>query len=57
VAQPRLSVRKIRDVLRLKTEARLSDRQIAAVLGLARSTVHLSVLDVYTAAERQFSIN
>jgi hypothetical protein len=39
VAQPRLSVRKIRDVLRLKSEARLSDRQIAAVLGSARSAV------------------
>ncbi len=39
MAQPRLSVRKIRDVLRLKAEARLSDRQIAAVLGSARSTV------------------
>ena len=39
MAQPRLSVRKIRDVLRLKVEAQLSDRQIAAVLGSARSTV------------------
>jgi transposase len=39
VAQPRLSVRKIRDVLRLKVEAQLSERQIAAVLGSARSTV------------------
>lgn len=39
MAQPRLSVRKIRDVLRLKIEAQLSDRQIAAVLGSARSTV------------------
>jgi hypothetical protein len=39
VAQTRLSVRKIRDVLRLKNEARLSDRQIGAVLGSARSTV------------------
>ena len=33
VAQQKLSVRKIRDVLRLMTEARLSDRQIAAVIG------------------------
>jgi transposase len=39
VAQARLSVRKIREVLRLKTEARFSDRQIAAVIGSARSTV------------------
>jgi transposase len=39
VAQARLSVRKIREVLRLKNEAHLSDRQIAAVLGSARSTV------------------
>jgi hypothetical protein len=39
VAQARLSVRKIREVLRLKNEARLSDRQIGAVLGSARSTV------------------
>jgi transposase len=34
-----LSVRKIREVLRLTAEARLSDRQIAAVIGSARSTV------------------
>jgi len=39
VAQARLSVRKIREVLRLKAEARMSDRQIAAVVGSARSTV------------------
>jgi hypothetical protein len=39
VAQARLSVRRIREVLRLKAEARLSDRQIAAVIGSARSTV------------------
>ncbi len=39
MAQARLSVRKIREVLRLKAEARLSDRQIAAVVGSARSTV------------------
>jgi hypothetical protein len=37
-----LSVRKIREVLRLKAEARLSDRQIAAVIGSARLTVRLS---------------
>jgi transposase len=34
-----LSVRKIREVLRLKAEARLSDREIAAAIGSARSTV------------------
>ena len=39
MAQARLSVRRIREVLRLKAEARLSDRQIAAVIGSARSTV------------------
>jgi transposase len=39
VAQARLSVRKIREVLRLKAEARWSDRQIAEVVGSARSTV------------------
>jgi len=39
VAQARLSVRKIREVLRLKAEAQLSDREIAAVVGAARSTV------------------
>ena len=39
MAQARLSVRKIREVLRLKAEARLSDRQIAAAIGSARSTV------------------
>jgi hypothetical protein len=32
-------VRKIREVLCLRNEARLSDRQIGAVLGSARSTV------------------
>ena len=44
MAQARLSVRKIREVLRLKSEARLSDRQIAAVLGSARSGVGKSYL-------------
>ena len=39
MAQARLSMRKIREVLRLKFEARLSDRQIAAAVGSARSTV------------------
>ena len=39
MAQARLSVRKIREVLRLKAEARLSDRQIAEAIGSARSTV------------------
>ena len=39
MAQARLSVRKIREVLRLKAEARLSDREIAAAIGSARSTV------------------
>ncbi len=39
MAQARLPVRKIREVLRLKAE-RLSDRQIAAAIGCARSTVH-----------------
>lgn len=39
MAQPRLSVRKIREVLRLRFEAGLSERQIAASLSVARSTV------------------
>lgn len=39
MAQSRLSVRKIRDVLRLKFEARIGERQIAATLCVARSTV------------------
>lgn len=39
MAQSRLSVRKIRDVLRLKFEAGIGERQIAAALGVARSTV------------------
>ena len=39
MAAERLSVRKIREVLRLKAEARLSDREIAAAIGSARSTV------------------
>ena len=38
MAQARLPVRKIREVLRLKAEG-LSDRQIAAAIGSARSTV------------------
>lgn len=33
MAQARLSTRKIREVLRLKAEARLSDRQIATAVG------------------------
>jgi transposase len=39
VAQSRLSVRKIREVLRLKLEARLSERQIASAVSVVRSTV------------------
>jgi transposase len=39
VAQARLSMRKIREVLRLKFEVGLSDRQIAVTVGSARSTV------------------
>jgi transposase len=39
VAQARLPVRKIREVLRLKYELGLSDRKIAATVGSARSTV------------------
>ena len=35
----RLSMRKIRDVIRLKFGCRMSERQIACRLGLARSTV------------------
>ena len=35
----RHSVRKIREVLRLKFQLRLSDRQIAAAVGIARTTV------------------
>ena len=47
MAQARLSVRKIRDVLRLKSEAQLSDRQIAAVLGSARSTIQECLHNFY----------
>jgi len=39
VAQARLSMRKIREVLRLKFEAALSDRQVARAVGSSRSTV------------------
>jgi transposase len=42
VAQARLPVRKIREVLRLKA-AGLSDRQIAKSVGSARSTVQACV--------------
>ncbi len=38
MGQERLPVRKIREVLRLKAEG-FSDRQIAAAIGSARSTV------------------
>lgn len=39
MAQQRLSVRKIREVLRLRFEAGLSERQVASALAIARSTV------------------
>ncbi len=39
MAQARLSMRRIRDILRLKHEARFSDRQIAKIVGSSRSTV------------------
>ena len=39
MAPARLSMRRIREVLRLKVEARLSDRQIAAAVGASCSTV------------------
>jgi DNA-binding transcriptional regulator LsrR (DeoR family) len=39
MAQERLSMRKIRELLRLKFDLGLSDRKIAVSLGVARSTV------------------
>ena len=39
MAQARLSMRKIRETLRLKFEAGLSERQIAVAVGASRSTV------------------
>lgn len=39
MAQARLPMRKIREVLRLKCEARLSDEKVAQAIGSARSTV------------------
>lgn len=39
MAQARLSMRRIRDILRLKHEVRCSDRQIAQIVGSSRSTV------------------
>ena len=39
MAQARLSMRKIRDVLRLKYEKGLSNRTIASSLGISHSTV------------------
>ena len=39
MAQPRLPMRKIREVLRLKFDAGLGDRRIAQAIGSARSTV------------------
>ncbi len=39
MAQARLSMRKIRETLRLKFEVGVSDRQIAAAIGVSRSTV------------------
>jgi IS30 family transposase len=48
VGQERLPVRKIREVLRLKTDG-FSDRQIAAAIGSARSTVQECVRRARTA--------
>ena len=39
----RLSMRKIKDVLRLKWDRELSNRQIAAVCGVSRPTVSESI--------------
>lgn len=39
MAQARLSMRKIRETLRLKYEAGLSDRRMATAIGSSRSTV------------------
>ena len=39
VAQQRLPMRKIREILRLKAEAGLSDQRIAEAIGSTRSTV------------------
>ena len=50
MAQSRLSVRKIREVLRLRFEAGLSERQIAASLSVARSTVQECLRRVREAA-------
>jgi len=40
VPKERLPMRKIKDLLRLKFQQRLSHRQIAASLGIAVSSVH-----------------
>ena len=39
MAQRRLSMRKIKEILRLKYEAKLTNRQIAQSCKLARSTI------------------
>ena len=39
MAQARLSMRKIRETLRLKFDVAVSERQIAATVGASRSTV------------------
>ena len=39
MAKPRLSMRKVKEVLRLKYDCHLKDRQIARSCGIARSTV------------------
>jgi DNA-binding transcriptional regulator LsrR (DeoR family) len=46
MAKERLSMRKIREILRLKYECHLTDRQIAKSCSVARSTVAKGVLPV-----------
>ena len=50
MAQTRLSMIKIREVLRLRFEARLTERQIAAAVGVSRSTVQQCLLRARAAA-------
>ena len=48
----RVSMRRVREILRLKHECRATDRAIARALGIARSTVGLTVERVAAAGLR-----
>jgi hypothetical protein len=54
MANRRLSMRKIKEVLRLTHDGQLSERQVAQSLNLSRSTVKDSYCAMYNLTERRF---